>query len=107
MHSRTSRISVQKPFGVTVVPLASLAISAFLTNFCATMTVELLLRKTSTGRKLSIRQDILWRGFLLVTRRLDAATDCEVANIMLMKVRIHSESCCHNEVVHGTAICSW
>jgi hypothetical protein len=41
----------------------------------------------SSGRKFNFREDVMWRRLLTVARKLDAATDCEVAFITLSQVQ--------------------
>lgn len=86
VHDINLSRSTQKPFGSSAVHLGSVATSALLTNFLATMSVELLAPAMGTGRKLSVREDVVWRGLLYMARRLDACTDLEVAYIVISKV---------------------
>lgn len=75
---------LQKPFGSTIAHLVALSIDSFLTVILATSTLEAM---SPVGASLlEMKSDVLWRGVIQVIRRLDSATDMEVAYILLTQV---------------------
>ena len=76
---------MQKPFRSIAVHLVALTVDVFLTSELSTLSSH----ERSSAKPITFTKDILWQGFLMSMRRLDNATDLEVACILVVPVRNH------------------